>query len=131
MKTVILKSITAIFSLLLLFGTSSCKKENTFTDLTGQWSNVRSVGTFLNVLTQLKMETDGSATETVMNITTSTTTTVSERDLTWKVENENELVLQESGQSEERFTFSLEEENKKLVLTAIPNGSPSEYFKDE
>ncbi len=109
---------------------NSCKKEN-FADLTGQWSNVRKAGTFLDILTQLELKSNGDAKETVMNITSFSTNVVSERDLTWKVENENILVLKESGQPDERFTFSLEDESLKLVLTSISDGTVSEFFKEE
>lgn len=133
MKSIFLKPIAAFCLLLILIGTSSCKKENLQTnrpDLVGIWSHVQAVGTFSNILTQLELKADGSAREQIMFITTSSTTVTSDKALTWNTE-QDELILKESGESEEKFTFLLDEVNTELKLTETSTGTTKSYFKTE
>ena len=135
MKTTLIKQLTA-FSIILLIAvtTTSCKKESLSTnraDLAGSWSHVQQVGSFTNILTQLDLNANGSGKETITNITTFSSTITSEKDLTWKTQGDTELILQPEGQSEEKYNFTLDEENNMLTLTESTTGFTTEFFKNE
>lgn len=134
MKTKLLKSITALCLLLVLMSTSSCKKEKVGAvraDLTGRWSSVQEVGATTNILTELELKADATATERVTRITTFSSSVLSDRNLNWKTENDSQLILQQSGQPEEKFTFTLDEANNELKLTESGSGTTTIYFKEE
>ncbi|MCC6582665.1 MAG: hypothetical protein IT271_03090 [Chitinophagales bacterium] len=135
MKTILIKQLTAFCIILLMaVTTTSCKKESLSTnraDLAGSWSHVQPVGSFTNILTQLDLNANGSGKETVTNITTFSSTITSERDLSWKTQGDAELILQPEGQGEEKYTFTLDEENIELSLTEISTGFTTSYFKNE
>jgi hypothetical protein len=135
MKTTLIKQLTA-FSIILLIAvtTTSCKKESLSTnraDLAGSWSHVQQVGSFTNILTQLDLNANGSGKETITNITTFSSTITSEKDLSWKTQGDAELILQPEGQSEEKYNFTLDEENNMLTLTESTTGFTTEFFKNE
>ena len=135
MKTTLIKQLTA-FSIILLIAvtTTSCKKESLSTnraDLAGSWSHVQQVGSFTNILTQLDLNANGSGKETITNITTFSSTITSEKDLTWKTQGDTELILQPECQSEEKYNFTLDEENNMLTLTESTTGFTTEFFKNE
>lgn len=134
MKTILLKKLSALCLVIVLAFTTSCKKEPIPAinqDLTGTWSHVQQVGSFRNILTQLDLNADGSGKETITNITTSSSTITSERFFTWETQNNTDLILQESGQSEEKFTFTLDEAQRELTLTDSITGFSRLYFKNE
>lgn len=135
MKTTLIKQLTA-FSIILLIAvtTTSCKKESLSTnraDLAGSWSHVQQVGSFTNILTQLDLNANGSGKETITNITTFSSTITSEKDLSWKTQGDAELILQPEDQSEEKYNFTLDEENNMLTLTESTTGFTTEFFKNE
>ena len=135
MKTTLIKQLTA-FSIILLIAvtTTSCKKESLSTnraDLAGSWSHVQQVGSFTNILTQLDLNANGSGKETITNITTFSSTITTKKDLTWKTQGDTELILQPEGQSEEKYNFTLDEENNMLTLTESTTGFTTEFFKNE
>lgn len=134
MKKTLIKKIAAFCIVLLLAVTTSCKKESVPAinqDLTGTWSHVQQIGSFRNILTQLDLNADGSGKETITNITTSSSTITSERIFTWETQSNTELILQDSGQSEEKFTFTLDEAERELTLTDSITGFSRLYFKNE
>jgi hypothetical protein len=131
MKKTLIKKFTAFCIVLLLAATTGCKKDNIQPNLTGTWSHVQQIGSFRNVLTQLDLNADGSGKETITNITTSSSTITSERFFTWETQNNTDLILQESGQSEEKFTFTLDEAQRELTLTDSVTGFSRLYFKNE
>jgi hypothetical protein len=135
MKTTRIKQLTAFCIILLIaVSTTSCKKESLSTnraDLTGSWSHVQPVGSFTNILTQLDLNANGSGKETITNITTFSSTITSEKDLTWKTQGDAGLILQPEGEREEKYNFTLDEENNKLNLTESTTGFTTEYFKNE
>jgi hypothetical protein len=135
MKTTLIKQLTAFCIILLMaVTTTSCKKESLSTnrtDLAGSWSHVQQVGSFTNILTQLDLNANGSGKETITNITTFSSTITSEKDLTWKTQGDTELILQPEGQSEEKYNFTLDEENNMLTLSESTTGFTTEFFKNE
>jgi predicted RNase H-like nuclease (RuvC/YqgF family) len=86
---------------------------------------------FTNILTQLDLNANGSGKETITNITTFSSTITSEKDLSWKTQGDAELILQPEGQSEEKYNFTLDEENNMLTLTESTTGFTTEFFKNE
>lgn len=134
MKTNQIKKLITVCIIMILAITTSCKKEaNQLNNpnLVGIWSHVQQVGFNSDILTQLDLEQDGSGKKTIMRITTSSTTTTAEDNLSWKTSNNNTLTLKLDGDSEINYSFEIANENTELKLTEISNGTTTVFFKSE
>lgn len=134
MKTNQIKKLITVCIIMILAITTSCKKEaNQLNNpnLVGLWSHVQQVGFNSDILTQLDLKQDGSGKKTIMRITTSSTTTTAEDNLSWKTSNNNTLTLKLDGDSEINYSFEIANENTELKLTEISNGITTVFFKSE
>lgn len=128
----IIKTLFLILSLAIL--ATSCKKEkinpNVDPSIVGTWSNVRPIGSFRNIVTQLELKEDGTGNEFINNITTSSSTITSDENLTWKTENNNVLKIVFNDGDSEVYTYVINTAEETLTLTNT-SGDSKEFFKLE
>lgn len=113
---------------------AGCKKEklnpNTDERLEGIWSHNNSITPSFNILTQLELNADGSGTESTFRITNFGGDIPDVATLKWSVSTDNKLTLTFDNGDAEVYTYELQADQSKLILTDASHVSREFFLTD-